>query len=88
MSQVEILKKSDDHYQELEAAGQTEPIVIMEELHERLLIDGVPPNAAANIMLAQKHMTRAGAKKGEPWEKEIMKSINYLTRSVMGKWAE
>lgn len=81
------VNKSDDHYRDIESNG-VEPIVIMEQLISRLIKDGIPANSAINIVLAQKHITRAGAKKDNSWEKEINKAINYLTRAVSGEWVK
>jgi len=36
--------------------------------------------------MAQKHITRAGVKKGDDYKKEIGKAINYLNRSITGEW--
>ncbi len=75
----------DSHYRDIEQSG-IEPIKIMEELHKRLIVQGVEPGRALNIVLAQKHITRAGLKSGDPWEKDIEKAINYLTRAKTGDW--
>jgi len=82
------IEKSDSHYREIEENGTIEPIVIMEQLAERMIKNEVPADAIANIILAQKHITRGGNKAGEDWRKEIQKSINYLTRAVTGKWIQ
>ena len=79
-------KKSDTHYRSIEENNQTEPIVIMEELQKRLLDNGISDKAVLNIVLAQKHITRAGLKDGDYWSKDIHKAINYLTRAVTGDW--
>jgi hypothetical protein len=84
----EKLNKSDDHYRNIENNSETEPIIIMEELATRLTSAGVPAKAVTNLVLGQKHITRAGIKKGEDWKKEIQKSINYLTRAVTGEWIQ
>ena len=76
----------DDHYRKIESTGMVEPIVVMENLHDRLLNSGIPANSALNIVLAQKHITRAGMKAGDDWKKDIEKSINYLTRALTGEW--
>lgn len=75
----------DEHYRNIEQSG-IEPIRIMEELHKRLLLQGVEPEKALNIALAQKHITRAGMKAGNDWGREIEKAINYLTRAKTGEW--
>jgi hypothetical protein len=80
------LDKSDSHYRAIEDSSSIEPIVIMEELSSRMTKEGVPAKAITNIVLAQKHITRASVKSGEDWKKEIQKSINYLTRAVTGTW--
>ena len=82
------IEKSDDHYRAIEESGRIEPIVVMEELAARLISAGVPAASVTNVVLAQKHITRAGVKSGEDWKKELQKSINYLTRAVTGRWAE
>lgn len=81
-----MISKSDEHYRQLESKGYVEPIVLMEQLMERLIENGVPVKAALNIVLAQKHQLRAGEKTGEGFKKEIHKSINYLTRATTGSW--
>lgn len=74
----------DSHYRNIEKSG-TEPIVIMEELHGRLIpICGA--NEALNITLAQKHITCAGLKSGDGWRKDIQKAMNYLNRALSGEW--
>ena len=83
-----MIEKSDEHYRKIEDGSQTEPIIIMEELCERLTDAGVDPKAVVNIVMAQKHITRASVKSGEDWKKEIQKSINYLTRASTGEWAK
>lgn len=83
-----MITKSDEHYRSIENGSQTEPIVIMEELIKRLISGGVPGDSALNMAMAQKHLTRASVKAGEGWEKEIQKSINYLTRAVTGDWVK
>ncbi len=80
--------KSDNHYRAIEESSQTEPIVIMEELIERLIKGGVSPVESLNLAMAQKHMTRASVKDGEGWKKEIQKAINYQTRAITGEWAK
>ncbi len=85
--QTNTIQKSDEHYRAIEEGSQTEPIVIMEELIERLINGGVAPRSALNLAMAQKHMTRASVKAGEGWQKEIQKSINYQTRAITGEWA-
>ncbi len=79
--------KHDEHYRAIEQNG-IEPIRIMEELHGRLLKLGVSADAALNITLAQKHITRAGMKAGNDWSREIEKAINYLTRAKTGEWVD
>lgn len=79
------IQKSDEHYRNIENQGP-EPIVVMEAIANSLQEAGVPASSTINIILAQKHITRAGVKKGEDWKKEIQKSINYLTRAVTGAW--
>jgi hypothetical protein len=74
----------DNHYRNIEKNG-TEPIIIMEELHERL-INICGANEALNITLAQKHITRAGLKSGDDWRKDIQKAMNYLNRALNGEW--
>jgi len=59
-------------------------ISAMEQINER---ETIPPSARLDIALALKHHLRAGTKKSEPWEKEIRKTINYLERSLSGKWS-
>ena len=83
---VTPITKSDEHYRSIEGSSATEPIVIMEELADRLIAAGVPAAAVTNIILGQKHVTRASVKSGEDWRKEIQKSINYFTRAVTGDW--
>jgi hypothetical protein len=78
--------KADEHYRKIEGGSQTEPIVIMEELAERLAESGVNPRSALCIALAQKHITRAGMKSGDSYTKDINKAINYLHRAVYGEW--
>lgn len=80
------IEKSDSHYRTIEGNSSVEPIVIMEELSARMIENDVPAKAITNIVLAQKHITRASVKSGEDWKKEIQKSINYLTRAVTGDW--
>ena len=79
------MEKSDDHYRNIES-DSIEPIIIMEELLSRMIENEIPYRSVLNIVLAQKHITRCGSKKGEDWKKEIQKSINYLTRSITGEW--
>ena len=79
--------KSDDHYRAIEKDG-VEPIVIMEQLAATLDTAKVPTDSALNIVLAQKHITRAGLKDGDEWAKDIQKAINYLTRAVTGGWVK
>ena len=69
-----------DHY----ANMRTESIKIMEEIIEDNV--EVPMKARLNLAMAQKHLKRAGTKNGEPWEKDIEKAINYLTRALTGEW--
>jgi len=80
------MEKSDEHYRNIENNSAIEPIVIMEELAIRMIKNEVPTESMLNVVLAQKHITRASIKKGENWSKEIQKSINYLTRAVTGEW--
>lgn len=82
-----MIEKSDRHYREIEQE-HTEPIIVMEELAERLYNNGVPPKAIINIVLAQKHQLRAGSKDGNSWRLEIQKSINYQARAITGEWAK
>lgn len=77
--------KHDDHYRKIEQSG-IEPIVIMEELLHRMIETGIPVKAAGMIMLAQKHITRAGLKQGDDWKKDIAKARNYLHRAMTGEW--
>jgi len=80
------IEKSDVHYRDIENSGDPEPIVIQESLMDRLVKAGVPTRRALDIVMGQKHISRAGVKKGEDWSKEIQKAINYLTRGLTGEW--
>lgn len=80
------MNNHDEHYRKIEDESTTEPIVVMEELAERMIDNNVDTKSVVNIVLAQKHITRAGVKKGNGWEQEIEKAINYLTRALTGHW--
>ena len=82
------IKKSDDHYRDIEGSGDVEPIIIREELIARLIKNGVSSEKAMLICDAQKYISRASVKSGEDWVKEINKAINYLTRAVTGDWVK
>ena len=71
-----------DHYERL-AAQEVEPIIIMEAISRRQNIPEVP---RMNIVLAEKHILRAGEKDDNPWDKEIYKAEDYLHRARTGKW--
>jgi hypothetical protein len=77
---VEKITENNNINRNIEKNG-TEPIIIMEELHERL-INICGANEALNITLAQKHITRAG---GDDWRKDIQKAMNYLNRALNGE---
>lgn len=74
--------KSDDHYRRMESEA-IEPIRVMEMLADR---EALPRRAAVLIVLAEKHILRAGEKSGEDWRKEIAKAENYLHRALTGEW--
>jgi len=81
-----MMNKSDDHYAAQRAAeaagsGKIETIKMMESIALNTAIPTIP---RTNVVLAMKHMNRAGEKAGEDWRKELQKSINYLTRAVTG----
>ena len=70
----------ESHYQTM----QIQPFEVMEM--RSLNHSGIPRNALDNIVYALKYLLRAGFKQGQPWRKEVTKSLNHLYRALTGEW--
>lgn len=77
-------KPNQQHYLNAEKRLGTEPINVVESVHETLLETGANPQAALNVALATKYILRAGLK--ESFKSDINKAITYLTRAKKGEW--
>ena len=57
--------------------------------HQEHIIEAlgnIPIRSRYAIASAAKYLNRAGNKKGDHWEDDIIKCINFLFRSLTGKW--
>lgn len=73
-----------DNYDEHYAASAVQPGDLRAQLAVQL--ENIPPDRLVFVLDAVKHIVRAGNKEGEPWEKDLSKAINELTRAVTGEW--
>lgn len=75
-------KNHDHHY----SKKIIEPIEVIEETIDRLIVSGVTPKSAFNVSQSLKYILRAGLKENENPHKEIDKALNYLYRAKHGEW--
>ena len=71
---------SDEHYKGL----PFEPFQVQEQINEYNV--EIPLKARLAVAYGTKYPVRAGRKKGENWQKDIRKAINYYFRALTGKW--
>jgi hypothetical protein len=81
-------KNHDPHYQKIEKALGIESTAKLGEVLFELRAGAVPDAARLNMDKALKYIIRAGLKEGQPWEKDLDKAINFLTRAKTGDWAK
>jgi len=70
----------DDHYRDLE------PIEIIEKNAQRMASLGVDPRSIIAVGNALKYLLRCGSKRGEPFEKDLQKALNYTFRAINHRW--
>lgn len=74
------MKLHDDHYRN----KVIEPIMVQEQV--MLDLTSVPADRRHFLAQAIRYIMRAGTKADNPWEKDIEKALNYLNRTLTGKW--
>jgi len=74
------MDKHDEHYIELS------PIEIIEKNATRMAALGVDARSIIAVGNALKYLLRCGSKKGEPFEKDLQKALNYTFRAINHRW--
>lgn len=71
----------DEHY----AKKAIEPIAVIEQIMGN---ENMPAQSRYHVGNAIKYLMRAGSKKGEAYEKDLEKALNYIHRALYGRWLD